>query len=69
MLIEKAGYTTFKIVDNSSGNSELVDNSLYLTKFQEKQMSFQPDMIIEYAHYLGDTYKKKGLAWLAWSFM
>ena len=60
MLIEKAGYTTFKIVDNSSGNSELVDNSLYLTKFQEKQMSFQPDMIIEYAHYLGDTYKKKG---------
>ena len=60
MLIEKAGYTTFKIVDNSSGNSELVDNSLYVTKFQEKQMSFQPDMIIEYAHYLGDTYKKKG---------
>ena len=60
MLIEKAGYTTFKIVDNSSGNSELVDNSLYLTKFQEKQMSFQPDMIIEYAHYIGDTYKKKG---------
>jgi len=60
MLIEKAGYTTFKIVDNATGNSELVDNSLYLTKFQEKQMSFQPDMIIEYAHYLGDTYKKKG---------
>ena len=60
MLIEKAGYTTFKVVDNSSGNSELVDNSLYLSKFQEKQMSFQPDMIIEYAHYIGDTYKKKG---------
>jgi hypothetical protein len=60
MLIEKAGYTTFKIVDNATGNSELVDNSLYLTKFQEKQMSFQPDMIIEYAHYLGDIYKKKG---------
>ena len=60
MLIEKAGYTTFKVIDNSSGNSELVDNSLYLTKFQEKQMSFQPDMIIEYAHYIGDTYKKKG---------
>ena len=60
MLIEKAGYTTFKVVDNATGNSELVDNSLYLTKFQEKQMSFQPDMIIEYAHYIGDTYKKKG---------
>ena len=23
-------------------------------------MSFQPDMILEYAHYLGDTFKKRG---------
>ena len=32
----------------------------FLTPFQEKQMSFQPDMILEYAHYLGDTFKKRG---------
>tara|TARA_B100000900_G_scaffold97033_1_gene80140 strand:+ start:28814 stop:30169 length:1356 start_codon:yes stop_codon:yes gene_type:complete len=60
MLIEKAGYTTFKVIDNSNGNFEVVNNLDYLTPFQEKQMSFQPDMILEYAHYLGNTYKMKG---------
>ena len=32
-----------------------------LTKVQTKQMSFQADMILEFAHYLGDYYKKQGL--------
>ena len=36
--------------------------STAITTFQEKQMSFQPDMILEYAHFLGDFYKKKGFA-------
>ena len=31
-----------------------------ITSFQEKQMSFQPDFILEYAHYLGDHFKKDG---------
>ena len=60
MLIEKTGYTTFKVVDNSSNKFQLIDNMEFLTPFQEKQMSFQPDMILEYAHYLGDTFKKRG---------
>ena len=60
MLIEKTGYTTFKVIDNSSNKFQLVDNMEFLTPFQEKQMSFQPDMILEYAHYLGDTFKKRG---------
>ena len=60
MLIEKAGYTTFKVVDNSSNKFQVIDNMEFLTPFQEKQMSFQPDMILEYAHYLGDTFKKRG---------
>ena len=60
MLVEKAGYTTFKIVDNNSNKFHVVNNNDFLTPFQEKQMSFQPDMILEYAHYLGDTFKKRG---------
>ena len=60
MLIEKTGYTTFKVVDNSSNKFQLVDNMEFLTPFQEKQMSFQPDMILEYAHYLGATFEKRG---------
>ncbi|MBA6154310.1 HTTM domain-containing protein [Gelidibacter maritimus] len=60
MLMEKMGNTTFKIVDAETGQGFLVDNSDFLTSFQEKQMSFQPDFILEYAHYLGDHFKSQG---------
>lgn len=60
MLMEKMGYTTFKIVDAETGHGFLVDNSDFLTSLQEKQMSFQPDFILEYAHYLGDHFKSQG---------
>lgn len=60
MLMEKAGYTTFKIVDGTSKKFFYVDNTDFLTTFQEKQMSFQPDFILEYAHYLGDHFKSQG---------
>ncbi len=60
MLIEKAGYTMFKIVDSKTGKFFYVQNSDFLTPMQEKQMSTQPDFILEYAHYLGDHFKKDG---------
>ncbi|WP_289045612.1 HTTM domain-containing protein [uncultured Olleya sp.] len=59
MLMEKMGNTTFKIVDKN-GNSFLVNNSDFLTPLQEKQMSSQPDFILEYAHYLGDHFSSQG---------
>ncbi|WP_233884148.1 HTTM domain-containing protein [Tenacibaculum piscium] len=61
MLIEKAGYAEFKIVDKDTNKYFYVDNKEYLSTTQEKQMSFQPDFILEFAHFLGDTYKKKGI--------
>ena len=60
MLMEKRGYTTFKIVDKEKGKSFYVMNDEFLTEFQERQMSFQPDFILEYAHFLGEHYKNKG---------
>tara|TARA_B110000438_G_C15819748_1_gene653788 strand:- start:2477 stop:3847 length:1371 start_codon:yes stop_codon:yes gene_type:complete len=59
MLIEKKGYTNFKIKNTVDGSSFYIKNEKFLTPFQEKQMSFQPDFILEYAHYLGDYYSKK----------
>ena len=56
MLMEKAGAANFKIVNGKTGAFFYVDNSDFLTSFQEKQMSFQPDFILEYAHYLGDHF-------------
>ena len=60
MLMEKAGYSNFKIVDGKTKQFFYVDNKDFLTSFQEKQMSFQPDFILEYAHYLGDHFTKDG---------
>ncbi len=60
MLMEKAGYINFKIVDLEKGTFFMVDNIDFLSSFQEKQMSFQPDFILEYAHYLGDHFKSQG---------
>ncbi|EGV44249.1 HTTM domain-containing protein [Bizionia argentinensis JUB59] len=60
MLMEKMGYTTFTIKNAETGAMFVVDNSDFLTEFQEKQMSFQPDFILEYAHYLGDHFAEQG---------
>ncbi|VXB98036.1 HTTM domain-containing protein [Flavobacterium sp. 9AF] len=60
MLMEKAGYTQFYITDSKTNKRIAIDNSRFLTSFQEKQMAFQPDFILEYAHFLHDYYEKTG---------
>ena len=60
MLMEKTGYAQFKVVDGETGKYFYVDNSDFLTPFQEKQMSTQSDFILEYAHYLGDHFTSQG---------
>ncbi|MGL1888077.1 MAG: HTTM domain-containing protein [Reichenbachiella sp.] len=59
MLMEKSGYSTFKVVNGETGKWFLVNNSEFLTTFQEKQMSFQPDMMLEYAHFLHDHFSSR----------
>ncbi len=61
MLMEKAGYANFKVVNPKNGQRFYVDNTEFLTRFQEKQMSTQPDFILEYAHFLEDFYLEKGI--------
>ena len=60
MLMEKRGDITFKIKDSVANTFFYVKNEDFLTPFQEKQMSFQPDFILEYAHHLGKHFKDKG---------
>lgn len=60
MLMEKAGYANFKIVNAKTGERFYVDNRDFLNSFQEKQMSTQPDFIIQYAHYLGHHFASQG---------
>ena len=58
MLMDKVGNASFKIHNPNNNNEKVIESNLFfLTDYQEKQMSFQPDMILEYAHFLGDYYK------------
>lgn len=61
MLIEKAGYANFKVVDPETQIRFYVDNTKFLTRFQEKQMSTQPDFILEYAQHLEQHYQNQGI--------
>jgi hypothetical protein len=61
MLMEKAGYAQFKVTDSRTGKSIYVNNDDFLTRFQEKQMAFQSDFILEYAHFLHDQYEANGM--------
>jgi hypothetical protein len=59
MLIEKTGYTQFTVKDET-GKYILVNNNKFLTGQQEKMMSTQPDMMLQYAHILADYYALHG---------
>lgn len=56
MLVEKNGSVIYRIENPDNEQFWIVYPSEYLTPQQEQQMSFQPDMILQFAHFLADTY-------------
>lgn len=52
MLVEKTGQATFFVRDPATGREQIVLPGDYLTDLQEKQMSFQPDMIAQFARFV-----------------
>jgi len=60
MLAEKTGHVTFTVTDPAGGQSWVIFPGDYLTYQQEKQMSFQPDMILQFAHYLEQRLQAQG---------
>ncbi len=61
MLMEKAGHATFHVHDPDTGRRWEVANYEHLTPTQEKMMATQPDMLLQFAHHLEDTYRAQGL--------
>ncbi len=62
MLVEKAGTATFYVKDPVSGREGMVDNSQFLRPQQERLMAYQPDMILQFAHFLARHFQKEGEA-------
>lgn len=61
MLMEKAGTAFFYVKDPKTGRESEVMNCDYLTKNQEKMMSTQPDMMIQFAHLIKKDFEKRGI--------
>lgn len=59
MLMEKTGWVNFKLIDRKNKVEKIIDPSYELSEIQVKQMSFQPDMILQYAKFIGDRYYKE----------
>jgi hypothetical protein len=57
MLNEKTGFVIFTLRNPDTGDSWQVYPDAYLTNQQSRMMSFQPDMILQFAHYLEDKYR------------
>lgn len=60
MLMEKAGYAVFTVKEPGTGRYQVINNNDFLTRLQEKQMSTQPDMILQYAHLLASVFRQQG---------
>lgn len=57
MLMEKVGYSQFSVNIPNKGKSFEVFPQQYLTPVQEKMMNTQPDMVLQFAHFIRDKYQ------------
>jgi hypothetical protein len=62
MLMEKAGYAIFHVRDPQTGRKTEVRNADYLLPNQERMMATQPDLILQFAHFLEGEYQRQGIA-------
>ncbi|HEY0273654.1 MAG TPA: HTTM domain-containing protein, partial [Chitinophaga sp.] len=61
MLMEKGGTTFFYVKNPATGRQFEINNAKFLTPYQERMMETQPDMMLQYAHLLHDTYAREGI--------
>lgn len=66
-----AKQVTYFVHDKATGDEWLVLPRDFLTDQQEKQMTFQPDMIVQFAHFLAAQYPQpvevRAEAYVSWN--
>ncbi|MEC8022333.1 MAG: HTTM domain-containing protein [Myxococcota bacterium] len=75
MVREKSGDVTFRVRHRARQREELVPPARYLTSAQEREMSGQPDLILQLANHIAEEYRTKGMedvevradAWVSWN--
>jgi vitamin K-dependent gamma-carboxylase len=59
MVREKNGSVTFLVREPKSGSEWQVPPRRYLSDLQEREMSTQPDLILQLAHHIRDEYRER----------
>jgi vitamin K-dependent gamma-carboxylase len=60
MVREKNGSTTFIVRNKETGRIWHVSPRTYLTRLQEREMSGQPDLILQLSHRIRDDFEREG---------
>lgn len=60
MVREKNGAVTFRVKVPGRQKEYYVSPSRYLSSHQEREMSGQPDLILQMAHHIGEEYREEG---------
>ena len=61
MVMEKDGSVELRVREPSTGRRWEVLPTQYLTRYQSKMMSSQPDMILQLAHIVADDFRARGV--------
>ncbi|MEC9072513.1 MAG: HTTM domain-containing protein, partial [Myxococcota bacterium] len=61
MTREKAGSITYRVTLPGDTRERIVSPRRYLTAYQEREMSGQPDLILQLGQHIADDYRQRGL--------
>ena len=61
MVREKNGSIHYLVTSKTLGRTWYVEPSRYLTEIQEREISGQPDLILQLAHHVRDDFDRRGL--------
>ncbi|MEL6276311.1 MAG: HTTM domain-containing protein, partial [Bacteroidota bacterium] len=60
MLRSKRGYGSFRVVNQTTGETSVIRPGEYLNRKQARKLYTHPDMILQYAHHLADECEREG---------
>lgn len=61
MVREKSGSILYRVRQKSTGRTLIVSPNAYLTRSQLRELTGQPDLILQLAHHIRDDYVRRGL--------
>ncbi|EMO46357.1 HTTM domain-containing protein [Leptospira santarosai] len=59
MLVQKNGIVSFRVVNRQTGETNVVLPESHLNEIQRIMMSYQPDLILQFAHWIGEHERER----------